>query len=344
MKRRFILLIVVLITACGPKQPETASKIQPVWKPTERVTKAHLRGMHVLSETVAWASGTEGTVLTTTNGETWRSMQIPSGAELDFRDIEAFSAQEAIVMSSGNGVAIYRTSNGGKDWINVYSDSTPEVFFDGFDFLPSGLGVAYGDPVDGRMAILTTTDHGKTWSALPENLRPVLDSNEAGYAASGTGVVLTDTVFYIATGGGPKSRIFEFDLTGQLKKEHLIPIESNPGSGIFSICSVPDHGFAAVGGSYLDSTNARSNCAILQRGSSWLGITVQNPRGYRSCVASNDDGSMLVAVGRTGSDLSYDGGLTWRPMGNEGYFTCDLHGTTGWAAGRNGKMAKLSFD
>ena len=259
----------------------------------------------------------------------------------DLRDIHGFDRNNAVAISAGNGVSIYRTGDGGKSWRIAYEDTHRVVFFDGLDFNASGFGVAYGDPMDGKMALLMSQDFGATWKAVEDSLRPELDSNEAGYAASGTGIIVTDSTVSIATGGGPKSRMFVFDHVWNLLEEHLIPIESGAGSGIFSICSQNGKSFIAVGGSYIDSANTTSNCAVAIDGEAWLPITVQNPGGYRSCVSITANGEHAVAVGRSGSDLTRDGGLTWKSIGKEGYFTCDLFGMNGWAAGRNGKMARL---
>ena len=56
-------------------------------------------------ERLAWASGTHGTVLRTEDGGfVWQGCAVPAGAaELDFRGIQAFDEQTAIVMSSGPG-------------------------------------------------------------------------------------------------------------------------------------------------------------------------------------------------------------------------------------------------
>ena len=68
-------------------------------------TTADLRGIHSIGGGVAWASGTNGTVLRTEDGGyLWQSCTVPPGAEkLDFRGIQAFDANTAIVMSSGKG-------------------------------------------------------------------------------------------------------------------------------------------------------------------------------------------------------------------------------------------------
>ncbi|MCV4785504.1 hypothetical protein OFM36_39340, partial [Escherichia coli] len=66
-----------------------------------------------------WASGTGGTVLKTGNGgKTWQVIIVPGAEKLDFRDIEAFDANTAYILSIGNGDAsrIYKTTDGGKNW------------------------------------------------------------------------------------------------------------------------------------------------------------------------------------------------------------------------------------
>ena len=120
----------------------------------------------------------------------------------DLRDIHGFDRNNAVAISAGNGVSIYRTGDGGKSWRIAYEDTHRVVFFDGLDFNASGFGVAYGDPMDGKMALLMSQDFGATWKAVEDSLRPELDSNEAGYAASGTGIIVTDSTVIIATGGG----------------------------------------------------------------------------------------------------------------------------------------------
>lgn len=341
MKHAWHLLLLLLLTGCGTEQQQISIPTEPEWAPLERITSAHLRGMHCISDSMAWASGTQGTVLLCIDGLHWSEVSIPMAKNQDLRDIHGFDRNNAVAISAGNGVSIYRTGDGGKSWRIAYEDTHRVVFFDGLDFNASGFGVAYGDPMDGKMALLMSQDFGATWKAVEDSLRPELDSNEAGYAASGTGIIVTDSTVIIATGGGPKSRMFVFDHVWNLLEEHLIPIESGAGSGIFSICSQNGKSFIAVGGSYIDSANTTSNCAVAIDGEAWLPITVQNPGGYRSCVSITANGEHAVAVGRSGSDLTRDGGLTWKSIGKEGYFTCDLFGMNGWAAGRNGKMARL---
>ena len=83
----------------------TTKKIQAQFDIEDSNTTASLRGIHNVGGGVAWASGTNGTVLRTEDGGyLWQTCTIPPGAEkLDFRGIQAFDENTAIVMSSGKG-------------------------------------------------------------------------------------------------------------------------------------------------------------------------------------------------------------------------------------------------
>ncbi len=69
-------------------------------------TTAGFRGLSVVNEKIVWASGTGGTVIRTINGgKSWDVMNVPGAEKLDFRDIEAFDAKTAYILSIGNGEA-----------------------------------------------------------------------------------------------------------------------------------------------------------------------------------------------------------------------------------------------
>jgi photosystem II stability/assembly factor-like uncharacterized protein len=104
--------------------------------PTGSVTPTpppRLRGLSAISERVAWTSGSAGTVLRTTNkGATWQSVGPPGTASLQFRDVEAFDADTAVILSIGNGTdsRIYRTTNAGQTWSLVFVNDDPLAFYD----------------------------------------------------------------------------------------------------------------------------------------------------------------------------------------------------------------------
>src|ERR1700739_1341829 len=119
---------------------------------------ADLRGIDNVGGGVAWASGTNGTVLRTEDGGyVWQSCSVPPGAEkLDFRGIQAFDANTAIVMSSGKGdlSRLYKTTDGCHSWKLLFTNPDKDGFWDGIsvDWLNRSAFVI-GDPVGGRFAL-----------------------------------------------------------------------------------------------------------------------------------------------------------------------------------------------
>src|ERR1700748_207636 len=76
-----------------------------------------LRGLCVVNDKIAWVSGSKGTIAITKDaGKTWAWQQIKGFEQSDFRDIQAFSDKEAIVMSSGTPALILKTLDGGSTW------------------------------------------------------------------------------------------------------------------------------------------------------------------------------------------------------------------------------------
>ena len=141
--RKLVLLIGFVLAVCG------AARAQ--WQMQDSNTNADLRGIDNVGGGVAWASGTNGTVLRTEDGGyVWQNCTVPPGAEhLDFRGIQGFDANTAIVMSSGKGdlSRLYKTSDGCHSWTLMLKNTDPEGFFDAFTFWDKQHGFLLGDPV-----------------------------------------------------------------------------------------------------------------------------------------------------------------------------------------------------
>ncbi len=138
----------------GAQSPAT-TRVAPVWQMEESGTTAGLRGIDSVDGTVAWASGTEGTVLRTTDGGAhWTKCAVPDGdkdgATLDFRGVQAWDAKTAIVMASGPGEKsrLYKTMDGCGTWkMLLRNPAAPEGFFDSFWMNPKrDEGIVLGDP------------------------------------------------------------------------------------------------------------------------------------------------------------------------------------------------------
>jgi len=106
------------------------------WQIQDSHSTAGLRGIANVDSNVAWASGTNGTVLRTVDGgENWQQCPVPPGAEnLDFRGVQAFDANTAIVMSSGKGdlSRLYKTIDGCKTWRLLFTNPDADGFWTRF--------------------------------------------------------------------------------------------------------------------------------------------------------------------------------------------------------------------
>ena len=160
-------------------------------------TTESLRGVSAVSQNVAWASGTHGTYLRTINaGATWTPAQVPDAANLDFRAVVAFSADEAFLMSSGPGdqSRIYHTTDGGQHWQLQFTNTNPKGFYDSMAFWDPKHGIALGDPVpddSGKLKFeLLLTDDGQTWHPIPPSQLPPALEGEGAFAASNSCIAI----------------------------------------------------------------------------------------------------------------------------------------------------------
>lgn len=179
---RVIPLVFAMLLAAG-------SAAHAQWEIENSNTTSDLRGIHSVGGGVAWASGTNGTVLRTEDGGyIWQTCSIPPGAEkLDFRGIQAFDANTAIVMSSGKGdlSRLYKTTDGCHSWKLVFTNPDKDGFFDSFWLDASrGEGMLICDPIDGRFVVLETKDGGQSWARDQRRSLDLHGKSIAAFAAS----------------------------------------------------------------------------------------------------------------------------------------------------------------
>ncbi len=299
-----------------------------------------VRGLSVVNEQTIWASGSEGWVAKSTDGEHFSWRQLKGYETTDFRDIEAFSAKEAILVSSGSPAYILKTSDGGDSWIKVYENRDEAIFLDGMDFWNKREGMIFGDPINGLMQLLITKDRGETWQNIAAKAHIQLREGEAGFAASGTGIRTFKNKVFIATGGSVSRLWFSGD-KGKTWKNKDIPIVHGAAStGTFSI-AVSGKEVFAVGGDYRKPALAVNNYAFMKAGSGWEKST-HPPNGYRSGIeiASKD---ILISTGTNGTDCSLDGGENWQILSSEGFNVCRKakKGGSFFLAGSKGRIAKI---
>src|ERR1700741_5247638 len=104
-----------------------AQSQQNAWQKLDVPTTASFRGLSAVSASVVWVSGTEGTIIRTTDaGATWSVHKV----------------------------------DGGESWKLVHEQKTRGIFFDAIAFWDRDRGIVVSDPVDGRFAPFTTADAG----------------------------------------------------------------------------------------------------------------------------------------------------------------------------------------
>ena len=349
---------VLLVLLCGYKAHVVAQKVQPevdkppAWAMQDSGCEASLRGLHVVSNNVVWASGSEGTVLRTVDGgQNWKRFKVEGAEKLDFRDIHAFDQDRAVILNAGQPARVYRTEDGGQSWLLAFEHPHEKSFFDALSFWDDNHGIAMSDPIDEGVLLIQTKDGGKTWNELPPKSRPRSTRGEGGFAASGTNMVLLANGHCLIGLGSAlegeqfkSSRIVLSEDRGTTWTDVEVPMARNQSSGIFSLAFANNRMGVAVGGNYLKPEDASSNIAVSSDGGkTWKRPDGKPPREFRSGVAAlkREGKTIFVAVGPGGTDWSSDGN-SWSPVSDEGFhaiqFTTD--GNAGWATGVNGRIAK----
>jgi hypothetical protein len=331
MRLALILLTAITLTAQARAQ----------WDIEESHTTASLRGIDNAGGGVAWASGTNGTVLRSEDGGyLWQTCAIPPGAEkLDFRGIQGFDENTAIVMSSGKGdlSRLYKTTDGCLTWKLLFTNPDKEGFWDVLQFSNDrNFGALLGDPVNNVFVVMLTFDGGANWQH--QTLNATEDINgESVFAASNSSLLVTHPGYrrfctggtggprVISLGSGPSDagkhtpRKLKWDAS--LIFERLRSSSQLPSSGCFSMAEDRQGTTVAVGGDYT-RPNDRNATA-------WTSVFVNSsdlhemfefhpaaipPHGYRSAVAYDPSQKLWITVGPNGTDISTDDGRNWRAL------------------------------
>jgi photosystem II stability/assembly factor-like uncharacterized protein len=323
-------MLVFAIPACGQFTIQTSN------------TTADLRGIHNVGNGVAWASGTNGTVLRTEDGGyVWQTCSIPPGAEkLDFRGVQAFDANTAIVMSSGPGdqSRLYKTTDGCHSWKLLFTNPDKDGFWDAIQFDRGKWGWLLGDPVKNIFVLLASEDGGRTWYRQRNKGLRASSTLQGAFAASNSSMIGSGGFISFASGGkggaflyatGASSICVDCNLEDsdhegrQTKWERReVPIGSRTeASGVFSIArtnpggaDIRNESLVAVGGNYTRPDDAAATAAFSTDGGEHWQAATTPPHGYRSSVAYDSSTKTWITVGPNGSDISTDDGRNWHPI------------------------------
>jgi photosystem II stability/assembly factor-like uncharacterized protein len=320
------------------------------WQLTPTGSTASLRGLSAVSENVAWASGSGGTVLRTTNkGATWQSVGPPGTQALQFRDIEAFDRDTAVILSLGDpptppdSFRIYRTTNAGQTWSLVFQNDEPTAFYDCMAFFDKHRGLALSDPIDSRFRIIATNDGGRSWRIVDADMPPALPG-EFAFAASGQCITTAGGRNAWFGGGGAAARVFHSRDRGQTWTVASTPMLSGEAAGISALAFRDVKHGLAVGGDFLDTTVAPDSLALSDNGGKSWELVDDAPNQLRSGAAWVT-GRDAIIVGPNGSDVTFDQGRSWRRFDDGSFHTVDCAGGHAcWASGTGGRVAYLVRD
>ncbi|MGC4036305.1 MAG: oxidoreductase [Chitinophagaceae bacterium] len=346
MKYNHILaLITVLFFASSMKT--YAQKKYPTVEILTSGTNTSIRGLSVVNDNVIWVSGSNGTVGRSNNGgKAWKWMTVTGFEKNDFRDIEAFDASTAVIMSISEPAYILKTTDGGSSWKVVYENKAKGMFLDAMEFWNDESGIVVGDPVDGRFFISRTFNNGSTWTDLPLDKRPSAETGEGCFASSGTNISAMNLQEAAFVSGGLRSRLFIRD-----KAIDLPFVKGKETAGANSVTVFDSYKksggkkIVVVGGDFNNDSSTTANCFYSNDGGQTWAVPSEPPHGYRSCVeylAKKE----VIACGLNGVDYTIDGGRTWRLISNEGFHVCKISkfGSAVYLAGKNGKIAKLQWE
>jgi photosystem II stability/assembly factor-like uncharacterized protein len=245
LRNSILIASAILLLSCGPAfgQKSVPAGQPPqslTWTMQDSGTTAGLRGIDSVDGKIAWASGTEGTVLKTIDGGAhWTKCAVPDGAAdgatLDFRGVQAWDATTAIVMASGLGdkSRLYKTVDGCKSWKLAFRNpDVPNGFFDSLKLHREqrlfgdnqGFGLLLGDPVDGHLSVFETRDGGHSWNRIQSESLAVENAGNGAFAASNSCITdFSAASNFFVTGGRTGSYVLRLNYEGSYWETNSSP-------------------------------------------------------------------------------------------------------------------------
>lgn len=138
-------------------------KVQDGWQQVESGTDAHLYGIHFQGSKLGWAVGSDGIVISSTNGgKTWTGSDSKSITDDILTQVNFTTPTNGWLVGRGK---VHYTGSGGKSWRVQYQDrpigESPRGILD-LHFITTSEGWAVG----GSGTILHTKDGGAKWQPV----------------------------------------------------------------------------------------------------------------------------------------------------------------------------------
>lgn len=168
----------------------------------------------VVDENIAWASVWEKDSITNktkpnqeytytiNGGNTWTTGSILNETDKKIANIIGMTKDLAWIALTNNSTGagkIYRTTDGGLNWLNQGAGLFNGGWLDFVHFFDQSNGVAVGDPNGGYYEIYTTTNGGSNWTRVPQASIPAYTSGS--YSNYNSYYAINDTIRFITNKG-----------------------------------------------------------------------------------------------------------------------------------------------
>ncbi|ABV89230.1 WD40/YVTN/BNR-like repeat-containing protein [Shewanella pealeana] len=305
------------------------------------------RGSAVL-DGVVWVTGTDNRVyISKDSGNSWQDVSVKGLPLTDFRDIEVFDANTAIVMGAGEGglSKLYITQNQGLSWQLLFDNPDELGFFNSIAFWDRNNGLLLGDPVGGCYVILRTSDGGKSWQRVAQGELPEMLDKEVAFAASGNTLIVGKRGRAWFTTGGYSSSAYSSADSGQHWRRRPIALyDDTQTAGGYALAFNHLGDLFVLGGDYQQRDKFDANM-VYRKGYVWHKAPGTTP-GLRTAMACYQE--ICIATGKLSSDISIDHGYSWQPLlingQAQGFFTLAIDGNTLVAGGHDGRVAVYTFE
>lgn len=303
-----------------------------------------VRAIEAVDDQTCWFAGSKGKYgFTTDGGNSWNidSLVHPEHGPLHFRSIAA-TKDAVYILSIASPALLYRSTDMGANWNLVYQENDSLAFYDAMTFWDDTNGIAMGDPTEGCMSIILTSDGGQSWSKVSCDNLPSAIEGEAAFAASNGNIAVSGSNAWVVS-GGKKSRVFHSPDYGINWSVYETPItQGGAMTGIFGCDFFDTKTGIVIGGDWEKMENNNGNKAITNDGGqTWNLIAEGKPPGYQSCVQflSHKSSNPIMSVGIPGISYSDNGGQQWVQLSDEDFYTFRRADKVIWLAGNN-KIAK----
>lgn len=348
MKYLLLLTLFSLLACNSTRSPEKTTLPSAISSIDTFPFSASIRALEVVNEKTVWWAGSNGLVgHTKDGGRNWKTDTLRhEGKGLHFRAISVTSSA-VFVLSIESPALLFRSTDQGRNWKLVYREDHAAAFYDAMQFWDDQHGIAMGDPTDGCISIITTSDGGESWQKLPCSQLPASATGEAAFAASNSNVALQGDNAWIVTGGA-KARILHSPDRGKSWTVTQSPIrEGGQMTGIYSVAFWDaSHGIIFGGDWNQQADNHQNKAVTADGGTTWQLISDGSGPGYRSSVKyfPRGKGRAILAAGIPGISISHDGGNNWKDLSTASWYAVSFAAgeNTCWLAG-NGKIGRINW-